>query len=116
MVQLVPHARYREVNQFLPDADGLRDQATETFPGAAFEVTLTAGEYLVIGTDWFWEGTFGHQAFTGEKDGRPVQRLLVLHAGRMKPDRGGAALLGSDDQASAPPLASQTAAVRGARP
>jgi hypothetical protein len=117
LVHFVPHARYRDPNQLLPTGDGVRDQATETFPGVAFEVTLAASEYLVIGTDWYWEGTFGHQAFSAEKGGRAVQRLLVLHAGRTKADRTGPTLLtGEDGQAVAPPLASQATAARGARP
>src|SRR5262249_28569890 len=39
LVQLVPWARYRDRALLLPnDPDGRRDQTTETFPGAAFDV------------------------------------------------------------------------------
>jgi hypothetical protein len=111
LVRFVPHARYREPNRLLPGADGIRDEAAEAFPGAAFELPLGPGEFLVIGTDWYWEGTFGHFALTGEKDDRTVQRLLVLWAGRTR-DEGEAA----SPAGSAPPLAAQAATARGSRP
>jgi hypothetical protein len=111
-VRLVPHAKYRDRSHLLPTHAGERDQATETFPGAAFEITLTSSDYLVIGTDWYWEHTFGHGAFTGQKDEREVQRLLVLRAGRTKAEPANSAQLG----ASAPPLAVQAATARGSRP
>jgi hypothetical protein len=111
VIHLAPNARYQDPNRLLPIDGGIRGEATESFPGAAFDVTVAPTEYLVIGTDWYWEGTFGHLLFTGGTDERPVQRLLVLRGTRTKAE--GSAP--GDKSAQAPPLASQTAA-RGARP
>lgn len=111
VIHLVPNARYRDPNHLLPAEGVIRGEATETFPGAAFDVTMAPTEYLVIGTDWYWDGTFGHLAFTGQKGDRDVQRILVLRGTRTKADAPAA----SGNATEAPPLASQTAA-RGARP
>jgi hypothetical protein len=116
LIHFVPHARYRDPTRLLPGEGGVREEAKETFPGAAFDVTLAPTEFLVIGTDWYWEGTFGHLAFTGEKDERGVQRLLVLRASRTKADRVPGLPTSGEDAAVAPPLASQATAARGARP
>lgn len=114
LVKLVPRARYRDPSQILTADAAERGLATETFPAAGFEIALSPSEYLVIGTDNYWEGTFGHAAFTGEKEERLVQRLLVLRASRTKASR--ATTASEDDQVQAPPIASQASAVRGARP
>jgi hypothetical protein len=114
VVKLVPLARYRDERQLIPAEGSERDQATETFPGTGIEVLLSATEFLVIGTDSYREGTFGHAAFTGPKEDRTVQRLLVLRATRTKPERDAA--VGPSTQAVAPPLASQATAARGVSP
>jgi hypothetical protein len=113
VLHLVPNARYRDPNRLLPTDGGIRGEATEAFPGAAFELTVAPTEYLVIGTDWYWEGTFGHFLFAGGTDERPVQRLLVLRGTRTVADRPAA---DGDNPGGAPPLASQATAARGARP
>ncbi|HKA07095.1 MAG TPA: hypothetical protein VKD71_07540 [Gemmataceae bacterium] len=115
-VRFVPRARYRDRARLLPTDPADREQATETFPSAAFEITFSPAEYLVIGTDSYWEGTFGHMALTAEHDERPVQRLLVLRAGRSKSQHDAATLLTSSDKPSAPPLASQASLARGSQP
>lgn len=115
VVKFVPHARFRDPGHLLPTDEGEREVGTEQFPAAGFEAALSPAEFLVIGTDSYWEGTFGHAAFTGRRDDRPVQRLLVLRAGRTKGDRGGLPP-DANAQAVAPPLASQVAAVRGVSP
>jgi hypothetical protein len=114
LIHLVPHARYRDPNRLLPGEGGVREEAKETFPGAAFEVILAPTEFLVVGTDWYWDGTFGHSAFTDERDERRVQRLLVLGATRAKTDHVPGLLPG--DAGSVPPLASQANLAHRARP
>jgi len=114
VLRLVPLAKYRDAGQLVPTEGSERDQATEAFPGAGIEVPLSASEYLVIGTDSYRDGTFGHAAFTGVKDERTVQRLLVLRATRTKRERDPA--VGTNSQAVAPPLASQATAARGVSP
>jgi len=117
LVKLVPRARYHDPSQLLPADAADRGLATEIFPAAGFEIALMPNEYLVVGTDDYWEGTFGNQAFAGEKEARPVQRLLVLRATRNRAGKDSPVLLsGADDQAVAPPIASQAGTVRGARP
>ena len=115
LVKLVPHARYRDPGHLLPTADGERDVGTERFPAAGFEVPLSPTENLVVGTDSYRAGTFGHAALTGPRDDRQVQRLLVLRAGRTKGDRDGL-LPDANTQAVAPPIASQVTAARGVSP
>lgn len=115
LVKVVPRARFRDPSQILTADIADRGLSTETFPAAGFEIALAPSEYLVVGTDFYWEGTFGHAAFMGERDERRVQRLLVLRTTRMKTDRQ-SIKPGDDDQAQAPPIASQAGAVRGARP
>ena len=113
-VRLVPRGRYRDPSRLLPTDPEDREQATETFPAAGFEVTLMPSEYLVVGTDSYWEGTFGYATLTEETDDRHAQRLLVLRARRSKPDR--QLLLGGGDRLTAPPLATQASLARGYAP
>jgi hypothetical protein len=115
IVKLVPHAHFRDPSRILPVDGGERDFGTETFPAAGFEISLAASEYLVIGTDFYRDRTFGHAAMIGEHDDRVVQRLLVLRAGRTKSERDMPAP-GPESQATAPPLASQATMVRGVSP
>jgi hypothetical protein len=113
-IKLVPHAKYREPNQLVPTEGLERDQGLESFPAAGFEVALSPTEYLVVGTDSHRDGTFGHAALTGPKDDRVVQRLLVLRAGRTRPEH--SAPTNSDSQAVAPPLVTQATMARGVSP
>ena len=110
LVKLVPHAKFRDGGRLLPGADGERDTGTEHFPAAGFEIALSPTEFLVIGTDSYREGTFGHAALTGLTDERPVQRLLVLRAGQTKGEPP------APTTQAALPIASQATAARGARP
>jgi hypothetical protein len=82
LVKLVPRARYQDPSQLLPNDPGDRGMSTEVFPAAGIELALSPADHLVIGTDSYWVGTFGHAAFTAENDERKVQRLLVLKAAR----------------------------------
>jgi hypothetical protein len=116
LVRLVPRARYRDPSRLLPTDLEDREQATELFPSAGFEIALGASDYLVVGTDWYWTDTFGSAALVDEKDGRPIQRLLVLRASRNKAKGDINHLSGEPERAAAPPLATQASLVRGARP
>lgn len=115
VVKLVPHARFRDPSRRLPVEGGERELGTASFPPAGVEVTLSPSDYLVIGTDSYRDGTFGHAAFTGPRDDGRVQRLLVLRAGRTRNDRDDRPLFG-ERQAAAPPLASQATMARGVSP
>lgn len=115
LVKLVPYARFRDTGHLLPTLGGERDVGTEHFPAAGFEVSLSPSEFLVVGTDTYREGTFGHAALTGRSDERAVQRLLVLRAGRTRPERD-PNLPDANSEAAAPPIATQAAAARGVSP
>ena len=110
LVKLVPHAKFRDPGH-LPLDGGERDVGTDHFPAAGFEVPLAPTEFLVLGTEFYREGTFGHAALIGTADDRPVQRLLVLRAGQTRGEPAEPAT-----QAAALPIASQATAARGARP
>src|SRR5262245_12527112 len=69
-VRSAPRTRYRDPSRLLPTDLEDREQASETFPGAGFEIALLPTEFLVVGTDSYWEGTFGHAALTEESDDR----------------------------------------------
>jgi hypothetical protein len=90
----------------------------EPFPALSFEVTLAAQDYVVVGTWSEKESTLGHCCFVTPDGARPVQRLLVIRAGRQLapaiPD-GAAPAEGTETTTAArPPLAYQAAlTVRG---
>lgn len=110
-IKLVPMARYRDSSRILTGDVTNGDQATESFTSAGVDITLTANEYLVIGTDYFREDTFGHQALVSTKDNEPTQRLIVLWAGLTKENK-----TAQRDPTVAPPLAAQASVTRGSRP
>lgn len=87
LVRLLPRVRYQDSSQIVTSDLADRGTSTETFPAAGFEITISASDYLVIGTDDYWPGTFGHTALTGDSDGRTVQRILVIKAGLSKATR-----------------------------
>jgi hypothetical protein len=113
----VPRVTDHDPSQILPADVGDRGLSTETFPAAGFELAILPSEYIVIGTDSYWEGSFGHVAFVSEKDERQVQRMLVLKATRRSAERQSPLpISGTNDQFEAPPLAIQAATARSARP
>jgi hypothetical protein len=112
LVKLVPRARYQDPSQILPTDIADRGLGTDTFPAAGFEIALSTSAYLVVGTDSYWEGTFGHAAFTERTEDRRVQRLLVIRAGRSGSEPGAI----DRDDPEPPPIAAQAGTVRGMRP
>jgi hypothetical protein len=102
VVKFVPRARFSDPTQLMPADIADRGLGTQTFPAAGVEIAIAPNEYLVIGTDNFWRGTFGHATFTDVNEDRPVQRMLVLSAFRNRAS-------GLPEGEDAPPLASQTA-------
>jgi hypothetical protein len=111
LVQFVPRARYQDLGHLLPTNIEDRGLGTDTFPAAGFEIALTSSDYLVVGTDSYWNGTFGHTAFTERTEDRHVQRLLVIRAGRSSADQPK-----TEDGSQPPPIAVQAGTVRGTRP
>lgn len=118
-VKLVPMTKYHDANLFVPQQGELREQATELFPAGTIELTVPQGEYIVIGTEFYKDKTFGKMAFVGESATleRTAQRVLVLRAGLNKADRVAPQLLnGKDDPTGTLPIASQASLARGQKP
>lgn len=59
-----------------------KQQPTETFDGLAWEVTLGAAEYTVIGGRFDRPDSLGNVAFIRTQESPPRQRILVLRASR----------------------------------
>jgi hypothetical protein len=117
LVKFVPRARYHDPSQLIPADVADRGLSTDLFPAAGFEIALLPNEYLVVGTDSYWAGRFGHVAFTAEGEERQVQRLLVLRATRTRPGRGAPPPLSTaGHESQLPPLVSQAGAIRAAKP
>lgn len=117
LCKIVPRVKYHDPSQILPADAGDRGLSTESFPAAGFELAILPTEYIVIGTDSYWEGSFGHAAFVSDKEERQVQRMLVLKATRSKSEsQSQLPITTSSKQVEAPPLAVQAATARGAMP
>jgi hypothetical protein len=82
-----PRVQHSERRDWIrPTADGtdfvLRSEVpTERYPEVGFEVSMAAGDYLVIGSPAAAEGTLGSALFSVEAGTRPRQRVLVVRAG-----------------------------------
>jgi hypothetical protein len=81
----IQHGAARLFPQPAEDRSGLvlKDQRpTEEYPAVGWDVTLAPGQYVVVGTRFDRPGTLGYQCFFRGDEPRPVQRLLVICAGR----------------------------------
>jgi hypothetical protein len=58
----------------------------EKFGELAFEATLAANEYLLVGCWFKSEQTYGKGCFVRIEEAKPVQRLLVIRTGRQLGD------------------------------
>jgi hypothetical protein len=69
---------------------GLQTQAkpVEKYPPLGWELTLAANQYAVVGTRTERAGTLGQACFLTLPPDRPMQRLLVIRAGRMAAETG----------------------------
>jgi hypothetical protein len=84
----VQHGQKRE--WFRPTEDGTgfakyEEVPLERYPALGFEVTLGAGDYLLVGWAADQPGTLGSALFAVEAEGRPRQRVLVIRARQMAP-------------------------------
>ena len=59
-------------------------QPSEKYPSLGFDVTISSKELLVLGTFIDKTNTLGNQMFVDNQPNQTVQRLLILHAGRIK--------------------------------
>lgn len=58
------------------------EQPAETYAALSWEVAITPGEFLVIGTRLDGPDTIGHRYFLHTETTARIQRMLVLRAGR----------------------------------
>lgn len=109
-IRFTPEVTHGEISaEFFrpkPDRSGWMMQPTqskESYPTLEWEVTLSPGEYLVIGGRYNKPGTLGHACFVRKDEAAPVQRLLVIRTTRTVPG------VGEDDakEEMAPPIALQ---------
>jgi hypothetical protein len=63
------------------DGDDILPPA-ESYPALGWEVTLAAGEFLLVGTRFERTDTLGRTCFVERDDVKPVQRLLAIRAVR----------------------------------
>jgi hypothetical protein len=56
----------------------------ETYPSAAWDVTLAPGQYLLVGGRFDRPDTFGHRLFI-RPEPNPVQYLMLIRAGGLQP-------------------------------
>lgn len=57
-------------------------EAVESYPALAWEVTLAPGQYALVGARWDRPGSLGHASFIRIDEAAPVQRLLVIRTAR----------------------------------
>ena len=86
---------------------------TQSYASLAWEVTLAANQYLVVGARFDRLQTLGHQCFVRREESLPVQRLLVIRTLRMAALSPSEILADSSDEetppSQTPPLALQAA-------
>jgi hypothetical protein len=99
-----------------------QQQPKETYAELSWEVTVGANEFIVVGGRADKPGTLGHASFLRPDESIPVQRLLVLSAGRsaegLPADGASEGPAEFSLMSKSPPLAVQAAltGARGVRP
>jgi hypothetical protein len=94
-------------------------QPTETFDTLGWDIGLAPGEFLLVGARFDRPATLGHTIFVRTDEAVPVQRLLVIRAGRQGPTSSADSTPTEDGSPSPPPpLALQAgwSSIRGACP
>jgi hypothetical protein len=102
-LKFVPQAQYGEVRR-RADAERAPDGSlrwalakkppTEDYPAVALEVSLSPGEFLVLGPRMGRKDTLGATWFAGENESGPTQKVIVLKAARVGGTREGAKVNG----------------------
>jgi hypothetical protein len=118
-LQFTPQVHYGEkalVPQAAEDGSGFilqEEWPTKSYSGLAWEVTLAANQYVVVGARCDGPQTLGYQCFLRRHESVPVQRLLVIRAGRLTAVSPSEILAESSDEelspSRTPPLALQAA-------
>jgi hypothetical protein len=97
ILRFTPHVRHGTVHRY-PQAEKTasgelrwkmeEQQSEEVYPDLQWELTVGAGEFVVVGTylDAGRSETLGQRCFLPEPDGQRQQRVLVLRAARRTPE------------------------------
>jgi hypothetical protein len=124
-LEFIPEIQHYDKKYWLPPgavgAGWLRDKPSEKYPALGWEVSLAPTEYLLIGTWYNQSDTLGSEFFTSETGKQPVQRMLILRAGRTLGPNSATDFFNEDGSKKpnrVPPLAQQasTGTARGTRP
>jgi hypothetical protein len=127
-LQFTPQVHYGEkalVPRAAEDGSGFvlqEEWPTKSYACLAWEVTLAANQYVVVGTRSDGPETLGYQCFLRRNESVPVQRLLVIRTCRLTAPSPSEILAESSDEdispSRTPPLALQAAwtKVRGSGP
>jgi hypothetical protein len=88
-----------------------KQQATESYPALAWDMTLSPNEFAVVGGQFDRPNTWGQVGFIRPDESPPRQRLLVIRAARPSPSVVPDSMLsaGSGSLRRSPPLALQAA-------
>jgi hypothetical protein len=118
-LQFTPQVHYGDkklIPKAAADGSGFimqEEWPTNSYPSLAWEVTLAANQYVVVGARLDRAQTLGYQCFLRRDESVPVQRLLVIGSRRMAaPTSDGIFAEASDHNPSpsrTPPLALQAA-------
>ncbi|HEY8503688.1 MAG TPA: hypothetical protein VIL46_03845 [Gemmataceae bacterium] len=123
-LHFLPELRHGEKKFWRPGAGGdgglslQGRQAAERFDELAWELSLSPNEYAVVGTRCSEPDSVGYQWLIGTRGANPVQRLLVIRAGRVAPAPLGETAAPPGGDRHPPPLALQAkhTVARGAEP
>ncbi len=82
-----PQFEYRDLDKWSRLNPGVAlslqgQRSTESYSALAWELTVAANEYVVIGARFEKPKTLGFQFFVTPDQDRPIQRLLAVRAGR----------------------------------
>jgi len=118
VVKCEPCVRHGVEQRMVKPASDLSDwtmrsgRPEERYPGLAWEFSLSATEYGIVGGLLDRPQSLGYSSMTGDKDGESYQYLLVIRTVRPQVDSASALLQGADRQTGAepPPLALQSIA------
>jgi hypothetical protein len=89
-VQFTPVVQHHDKKHFQSPAvsaggwlNGAQKPA-ERYPEFAWDVTVSPSEWLLVGTFYDRDESLGYQFFNDQPAGKPVQRLLLIRAGRVQ--------------------------------
>jgi hypothetical protein len=117
-LQFTPQVRHGEkvlAPRAAADGSGFvlqEEWPTQSYSSLAWEVTLSANQYVIVGARFDRPETLGYECFVRREEALPVQRLLVIRTRRMAAPSSSEIFADSSDEelvSRNPPLALQAA-------